>query len=214
MLCLSYFFILVPIYAGELYETEEYLSAINVDNPYDSGGPTVGTPDGSPPSGGSPFSPTDDPVSDVGPSSGGGDSSGSYGGGNFNQSFGFGTISGSWTTGTQNQNTTTTQDYLTQALFRNTGVFVFYRSRGKRHAKTAETNCVGDVQTVSIISRRVRKIRDEQIVYQKIQRAIKTSFARCYQTTIISDTCTFDGFTISVFEISDIKAATMFCLSA
>ncbi|MDR2115375.1 MAG: hypothetical protein LBP87_03230 [Planctomycetaceae bacterium] len=221
-------FLSFPVYAGELYETEEYLSAINVDNPYgDNPPPVVDTspqsPLGSPPSNGNPSGPrNNDPVPDADPgnSSGG---NGSYGGGNFNQFFGFDQSSqqGSWQRsqqGSQQSDTKSqeaTRDYLTQAILTNTGGFLLQRSRGKRYGQQkTQTGYFGDVFTVSVVSQRVREIRDKQVAYKKIQGAVKTPYERCYKTTFVADGCWCDGCEVSVSSLTEIKQTMFACLSA
>jgi hypothetical protein len=207
------FLVNISSYAGELYETEEYLAAINVDNPYGDIPPVVDSDFDSFSGGGEESNPrTGNPAPNTGPSnSGGGDNSGSYGEGNFNQFFGF--DSGSWTTGTKNQTAIETKDYLTQAILTNAGGFILYRNRGKRYAQTKETTCLESVSALSIVPHRIRAVWDKQVAYKKIQRAVKTPFERCYTATVISDDYFGDGFETFV-SITNLSAVTVFNLCA
>jgi hypothetical protein len=161
-------FMALPVFAGELYETEEYLSAIDVDDPYGDGGAPVGY-GGSPSSsgGGSFNSSFDGPVAGNGPGdSGVGNNSGTSGG-SYNSLPNTGNTS-HWTAqDNQSRTTNGSQDYLTQALLTNAGGFVLQRSRGKgKRYETAQVNHVSDLQSVSITPRLVRKTLDKQIAYQ------------------------------------------------
>jgi hypothetical protein len=213
LLIICLFVIVIPVYAGDLYETDEYLSAINVDNPYNDNSPPVmdsglGTSSNG---GNSPDPLPKEPVPDSPDTSpdNSGDNRFDFSGKNFNQFLNFG--SNSWATGTKNQNATKTNDYLTQAILTNNGTV--YRSRGKRYEKTKETFYgIENLQMVSIIPYRVRKIRDEQVAYQKIQRTVKTPFERCYTATFISDDYLGDGFASFVFEMN-FSTVTMLSLS-
>jgi hypothetical protein len=201
-------FTALPIYAGELYELEEYLSAINVDNPYgDTGGGGAPVGNGSPfsPDGGSRNAPTSGPALSNGGSGGGGIGNwSSFGGGSFNSlSNPFSTSRWQPQRSNQSQGKTNTRDYLTQALLTNTGGLVLRRDKGTRHAKKAtQAFCFEDIQAVSVIPRRIREVWDKQIVHQKVQRAVKTPYERCYQTTLIADGYICDGFTLSVSSLS------------
>jgi hypothetical protein len=203
-----------PVFAGELYELEEYLSAINVDNPYEDVPPITDVrPPAEPSSDKPPDTPPNDSVPDSGQgSSGSGDNSDSYGSGNFNQSFGFGFGQGSQTNqNNQNRKTTEVRDYLTQATRTNLGGFSLYRSRGKRHAQTKETACLENVFALPKIPHRVRKVRDKQVAYKKVQKSVNITFEGCFKAALVSADYLYDGFEAAVF-VADTSAVTVFNL--
>jgi hypothetical protein len=209
--CLINCLIVVPVYAGELYETEDYLSSTIGINPYDDGPPPVGLPDFPSFSGNSPFSPhPNNPLPDNSPDNGGSSDSGNYGNGNFNQLFGFDNQS-FWTNyDNRNQTVIEIRDYLTQAILTNRGHFV--RNRG-RYAEQTQEITGKNIGTLSVFSRFLRKTPDKQITYKKVQKSVKTPFERCYQTTFISADYLCDGFETSIFEMS-FSAVAVFNFSA
>jgi hypothetical protein len=204
--------IVLPVYSGELYETQDYFSSTIGIKTYDYVPPPVGSPDFPSFSENSPFSPhPDNPVPDNSPDNNGGSSDfGNYGNGNFNQLFGFDNQS-FWTNyDNRNQTVIEMRDYLTQAILTNRGHFV--RNRG-RYAKQTQEITGKNIGTLSGVSRFLRKTPDKQITYKKVQKSIKTPFERCYQTTFISADYLCDGFETSIFEMN-FSAVAVFNFSA
>jgi hypothetical protein len=180
------FLVCLPIFAGELYEMEDYLASTIGMNPYDGdwGSPvdTLGSP---PSSDNFPSYPlSNDPIFDNGPSGSGSNNSG--GGGNFNQFFGFNTTFSSWTNyGNRNQSNSETKDYLTQAILTNFGGLILFRRRGKYEKATFHG--IEGIQAVSIFSRYIRKVWDKQIAVAKITRTFKiqgTRFDSCFDVSV------------------------------
>lgn len=186
ILCVFLVLVAVPVYAGELYELEEYLEATTGNNPYDDPPPPVRSPDSPSPSGGDPFvpmNPNDVPTNPVNPDSPTNGDSGSYGNGNFNF---FGSDNQSFWTNQENQSQSSngTQDYLTQAILNRE---TFVRNRGKRYAKQTPEIFKANVRALPTFSRFFRKVEDQQIAVKKITRTFKiqgTRFDTCFDLSL------------------------------
>jgi hypothetical protein len=181
-------------YAGEMYETEAYLTATTGEYPYGDPPPPVRSPDLPLPDNGPSNIGPNEPVPNSPDNPNNPDDGGSGSNGNFN-SFRFDNQSFRTNQGNSQSNTNGTRNYLITAILTTGESFV--RSRG-RYAAKARTVFRQDVEAVSALPRLFRKVQDKQIAYKKVQKAVKTPFERCNKIVNVSPSYCYndikDGF--------------------